>query len=1414
MLKIGIDIGSTTIKVAAVDKDQKLIWSVYRRHHTEIVKSVIDVLTELTTAIGDQKIVMAFTGSGSMGLAKALNLPFFQEVVCEIKAAEIIERNADVIIELGGEDAKVVFLKPNPDARMNTACAGGTGAFIDQMASLLQTDAIGLNDLASRAQKTLDLAARCGVFAKTDLQALLNDGAAKEDIAKSVLQAVTNQTIGGLAQGREIKGEVIFLGGPLFYCDQLRNCFQETLQLKNEQMICPTNAHLVVALGAAFKAQVDESKPVLTLKKLEQRLKKLEEKALNTTKSLMPLFADQVELQAFRKRHLQAQAKKGELGKQKKSAKFFLGFDAGSTTSKLVLINELNEIIYSDYTTNAGDPLVAAQTMLTKMWQQLGQRKITYSAVTGYGEALLLAALGFDEGEVETICHFTAAKEFCPEVSFLIDIGGQDMKAMRIEKGVIEDILLNEACSSGCGSFISTLAQSLNLSVAEFAAQALTSQNPVDLGYRCTVFMNTSIKQAQKEGAKTADIAAGLAQAVIRNALYKVMQYKNAQSLGKAIVVQGGTFKNEAVLRALEKETQTEVICPDVAEVMGAYGAALIAKEKWQKQKIKTSKLFNIDELSQLTRQQFSYRCQGCDNHCQLMVSIFNDGRRFTSGNRCEKGAGLPSVPVEKRLPNLYEEREKLLFGHYEAQQKLSKVAKRGKIGIPRALNIGYEHFPLWYQFLTDLGFKVVLSPKSNKKLYNDGLPTLTSEAICYPAKMANAHINWLINQDLQAIFYPAIVYEPEKVEGANNSFNCPIVTGYPEVVKNGFQVFKTGKMKLVMPFLNLADQKSMVKELQVALSDWSIDAQEIAKALKHGYQVWEDFKQKQRQQGELVLKWLKDNPDKRAIVLAGRPYHSDPEVNHGLAKILINEGLAVVTEDSIAHLGKIPRPLRVLDQWAFHTRVYAAASVVAVTDRLDLVQINSFGCGLDAIVADQAKEIIQANGKIYTLLKIDEGSNLGAIRIRLRSLKSALLNRELSTNHEVKYSYQKLPVFDQEKRRKCQILAPQMAPLQFGLCEAAFGASGYQVKVLPAVTTKDIEVGLKYVNNDACYPAILTVGQIINAFKTGQYDPENTAVMMTQTGGACRASNYVGLIKKALHDANLSQVSLISINPMGWEKQPGFKLTIPLLNRTIMAVILGDLLVRLSYRQLPREKNLGETQALTQKYHDLAKQVVSKGKLSAFQQLVKKMVTDFYQLPTKDQKIHQVGLVGEILVKFHPDANHHLVEFLQKKKLEVVLPDLMDFFLYSTYNNVFKSEHLGAAKWTKWSGLAVKNIVELYREPVRRALQIEGKGWFGQLARIEQLAELAKPVISPGMCSGEGWFLTAEILELLENGVNNVLCLQPFACLPNHIVGRGMLGTLRERYNQANLMALDFDPGTSKVANENRLELFLDNCR
>lgn len=1670
-LRVGLDIGSTTVKAVVLDQSDSLgdtLFSDYRRHHANVRATVAGLLVDIHKKLvdlgrGDEPIRLSITGSGGLALADNLHVPFIQEVIAETEAIDKEYPQADVIIELGGEDAKITYLKPTPEQRMNGSCAGGTGAFIDQMSTLLDTDAAGLNEMAKSYENLYPIASRCGVFAKTDLQPLINDGAAKPDLAASIFTAVATQTIAGLASGRPIHGTVIFLGGPLFFMSELRAAFQRALEGKVDEFIVPTDAHLYVAYGSALQADTDSDDQghhfeAYTCDEILKRLDELKNLPSNTP-TMPPLFPTEADREDFNKRHHKEHIHIGTL--EGAHGPHFLGIDAGSTTIKATLVNDDREIVWSSYANNEGSPLTAAINIVKKIQSELPEGAwIARSCATGYGEGLITTGLHLDEGVVETMAHYRGAEMVSPGVTAVIDIGGQDMKYLAITDGVIDSIAVNEACSSGCGSFLQTFAMSMGLTIQEFTQKALASTHPVDLGSRCTVFMNSSVKQAQKEGASIEDIAAGLCYSVVRNALYKVIKLRDSGELGDTVVVQGGTFLNDAVLRAFELLTERQVTRPNIAGLMGAFGAALTARMHYEDiadddnahvgadgrsvdaaaaeesaagdepnaaahageivvdgVRHTVSSILTGEALNEMSMTTERDVCKLCQNHCKLTITTFSDGSRFVTGNRCERGGDAKKKRSDR--PNLYDYKYKRCFAY---RRLTDKNATRGEIGIPRALNM-YENYPFWFTLLTSLGFKVMISGRSSHELFETGIESIASENICYPAKLVHGHIKWLLNKGMKTIFYPCVSYEDNLVPNTDNHYNCPVVANYPLVVGANMPELRDPDVRYMHPYFNLANHELMVDRIVEEFAWASVSREEAETAVKAAYAEDKVFKHDVQQEGLKALAYMKEH-DCRGIVLAGRPYHIDPEINHGIPETICALGMVVLSEDSICELQpgekldltdflsegeEDPRkknangfrhvddrkvtvnrmPLRVTNQWAYHSRLYAAAHFVASYPGLELVQLNSFGCGLDAITTDQVAEILADKADVYTLLKIDEVSNLGAAKIRLRSLKAAVEEREankarmakaaLATSDEsgsaesdaprnaahaaaqaaarkaqeqaesdlataqaalaeaqaavaaaeAKVKAADRPVdaadagsdaaapanapkstgfrktgskaptpgrqvlldatmaanpkltkamrdaskraakrdiadvrlaalgdgttndaanaksksaksksghnnatmsryahrekFVKDMKKDYTIVAPQMSPIHFSLVESVIRSGGYKFDILKHASREDVETGLKYVNNDACYPAIMVIGQLIDAILEGKYDPDKVCLAITQTGGMCRATNYFGLIRKALIDAGYPQIPVIAISTQGLEDNPGFKVTPALLHRTVKALILGDLLMKCLYRVRPYEVEKGAANRLYEQWDVIVREALEhhgfsktaaktpwlKRRYLPYPVLAREIVKSFDALPLKDvpRKV-RVGVVGEILVKYQPDANNHVVDVIESQDCEAVVPGIMEFMTTRPYITDWNEKYLGTGG-NKTLYALMRWSLDRYNAPIKAAIATS-HGKFKQDDPMPELVEKAAEVTSIGVQAGEGWLLTAEILELIEQGCPNVICAQPFACLPNHVTGRGMFGKIRRLHPEANIVSIDYDPGASEANQLNRIKLMI----
>lgn len=1390
-LNVGIDIGSTTIKVVVLNQAKEIIYKTYARHFSEISRALHENLAALRSIVGQQRFSFALTGSAGMGVAQRVGLPFVQEVVACASAVRSLIPQTDTAVELGGEDAKITYFGQASEQRMNGICAGGTGSFIDHMAALLSTDAPGLNALAEKGKQIYTIASRCGVFAKTDIQALVNDGVAKADIALSIFQAVVNQTIGNLAQGRPITGHIAFLGGPLYFLSALRKRFIETLKLTPDEIVPVNDGCYFVAMGAALSG---ESK-IMDFGRLAESVQETrKETILGSRPSTFVLFKDEEEYAVFRARHDQAKVPQGDLASY--TGPLYIGIDAGSTTTKLAVIGKNREILYTAYEKNGGSPLRSVIQELKSFYTQMKPDQYVASTLTtGYGEGIVKAAVHADAGEVETFAHLRAAQEFCPDVTFVLDIGGQDMKCFFVKDGNIGNITLNEACSAGCGSFIQNFAEGLHMQPAAFAAKAVESKEPVDLGTRCTVFMNSRVKQAQKEGASVADISAGIALSVVKNALFKVMQLRDVSALGDHIVVQGGTFYNDAVLRALELLLHRDVIRPDIAGLMGAYGAALLALETGKTQ----SALLSAEALDSFSVKTNSYRCRGCGNQCLITASTFADGRRYFTGNRCERGIGKECT--YDKTPNIYEYKYKRLFKYYRPLAHPS----RGQIGIPRVLNM-YEDYPFWFTFFTMLGYEVVLSGETTAQTYFRGMATVPSDSLCYPAKLVHGHIMDLIRRGIKKIFYPCIPYNiNDATHASDNHYNCPVVASYAENIRGNMDILREKEIKFLQPFLPLNNSQRLIERLIEELAEEHLKRNEIEAAVEAAYIELEHYKKDVRKYGQKILERV-EREHLTAILLAGRPYHIDPEINHGIPEMIQSYGLPVLSEDMLYHQPAKEEALSIVNQWSYHARLYHAASYAAEHDNITLIQFSSFGCGLDAITTGQVRAILEEHHRLYTMIKLDEVSNLGAARIRVRSLIAALARRQSLPYHSMEIIER--PRFTEECRRTYTIIAPQMAPIQFRLLETTLRKYGYRLVIPQMPDRSAIDLGLRYIHNDMCYPAIVVIGQLLSVIQSGQCDPNHTAIMLFQTCGACRATNYLNLMRTALKDAGYGQVPVFACVGRPSETD-AFVMSHQCSADVTKSIVYGDLLMRVKNRVKPYEKVPGSTERLYEKWMARCQDEIVHGNYFRYQTTIRSIVEEFDHLPIhEDIWKPRVGIVGEILVKYHPIANNRLEEFLVSEGAEVIMPDLLNFMEYMAFDAIVKHKLLDGSYWDKLKAEISIQVMEFFRRPAVKALAKSRR--FTPPANIKELAKLASQQVSLGNMAGEGWFLTGEMMELAERGIYNVVCLQPFGCLPNHITGKGVMHALRQRYPDSNMIALDCDAGTSEVNQENRIKLML----
>lgn len=1428
----GIDIGSITAKVVIADEEGSVVFSRYLRHQAKTMETVHGILKDALEEMGDVWIDLTATGSAGMGAAEVFRLPFVQEVVA---SAHFIEKHfpeSRTFIEIGGEDSKIIFFDDQlrPDIRMNGTCAGGTGSFIDQMAVLLDVDVSEMNSLAEKSTNIYPIASRCGVFAKTDIQALLSHHIPKEDIAASIFHAVAAQVITALSRGREIKTKILFGGGPLTFCHGLRKAFADLLNIETPaDIIIPDHSELIPAMGAAMAGNDNPCRNRLS--NFLSMSNGMNIKVTSGAKRLPTLFASRYEFDTWLKKHEQNQVPR--IGfPEAKGRDLFLGIDSGSTTTKIVLTDDKGRLLSGDYRPNNGDPIRAVKTgldVIKKQFDTAGFRPhVVRSAATGYGESLIRAAFGLNDCVVETMAHYRAARRFEPDVSFILDIGGQDMKAVFIQDRAVAEIQINEACSSGCGSFIETFARSLGYEVGKFGEIACGNNSPFDLGTRCTVFMNSRVRQALREGATVPDISAGLAHSVVKNALYKVLKLKDADVLGNKIVVQGGTFRNPAVLRALEMLLDKEMVRPNIPELMGAYGAALTAMANHFSHPlestasnqlplqnpdtsvvVKQKNGFSFEKLA--TGSDFSKKeiyCKGCENQCAVSKLIFNNGRDFYTGNRCER-CFSNNPDIKQKGENLIDEQLRFLFDRNTEPENKPILT----YGIPRCLNM-YENFPFWCAFLTLCGFKVVLSSASNFKLYEKGTPTVMSENICFPAKVTHGHIFDLVEKNVDRIFYPTVVYEQEEYEDAFNTYNCPIVTGYPDLLKSAVDPEQKFGIPLDSPAVGLKDFNLLKKQLYLSFNQFGINFQTVAEGVEKGIKAQAEYKKKSKLRAKTLIA-KSEKLGKTIVVLAGRPYHIDPLINHGIPNLLAELGVNVISETAIPlNVEAVSlENVDVLTQWSYTNRLYAVARWVAQANNIQMVQLTSFGCGPDAVSTDEVKEILHNGGKVHTLIKMDEIANLGAVRIRLRSMLDAVKENN-GKRRSPGIGEKKTSRIFLNKDRKRTLIAPYFSPFYSPLIPSAFRPLGYRVEVLPPQDKASVELGLKNINNDMCYPAVLVGGDIVKAFESGRYDPEKTAVILTQTGGQCRASSYVSLVKKGLATTGLSDVPVIAISNEEITPQPGFDIDkTGLFKRLALGIIFADPLARMCLSTMVREKVPGTSKMVHSKYLSLMEMGIENADYYYLLNRLKDAVADFNQIEIDDQPVPKIGIVGEIFVKYNFFAGGNIIDWLSGQGVEVVLPPIQNFFAQRFINETYDQQAFFKRSLTdriKYKMLEIYSGYRLgYIERVMRGFR-----YYNKAHGLRELAEFTGEVVSLANQYGEGWLLTAEMIAMLQEGIENIVCLQPFGCISNHITGKGMENRLKEMFPYLNLLSLDMDAGASEVNILNRLHLMVSRVR
>lgn len=1409
---LGMDLGSTTGKVVLATQQGDVLYSDYGRHRADVQKTLLSMLTRVLENAGDASVLPAFTGSAGMGLSERTGFQFIQEMVAVSGAVQVEYPDCGAFIDIGGEDGKLIFFNDHarPDMRMNGACAGGTGAFIDQMAGLMNVSVFEFDKLAQKGVQTLPIASRCGVFAKTDVQNLFNIGASRADIARSVFQAVAIQVVGSLARGREINGPVVFSGGPLYFFQSLRDAFVNVLSLSEDEVVLPENAHIYAAYGSALSAD-GRGMRICSLREVIQTIR---EKGAGSQIVVQQekLFKDADELAAW----TEVKDKYGVSRAPLSSADgkdVYLGIDAGSTTTKILLMDEGGRILFLHYSDNKGAPVESVRNGLTLLQRELDSQGVTVrikrSCVTGYGEELVKSAFEIDEGLVETLAHYNAARIFNPEASFVLDIGGQDMKALFIRDGVIQNIEINEACSSGCGSFIETFAESSGYSAADFGRIACTAERPADLGTRCTVFMNSSVKQALRQGSGVADVAAGLAYSVIRNCLEKVLKVTDPSQLGEGIVVQGGTFKNPAVLRAMEKILGVDIIRPNIAEFMGAYGAAIVARKNAKRIEgvaHHESPIFrDLTSVGQVKERKTV--CKACTNQCRIRILEFPNGRKHFTGARCERVFSNSGSPVQPG-DNLLSFKHRLLLDQPTEPSGPASLT----IGIPLVLNI-YENYPFWAAFFTRLGIRVVHSSVRHGKYQTAGAGTIMSDNICYPAKLVHEHILDLIEQRVDRIFYPLVVYEKPQFRDSANHFNCPIVTGYPDVVKSSIVPDCRG-VPLDSPNVSFHDETLLRKACREYARRFNVTSEDFREAFAAARLAMADHKNALREAGGATINKAKAN-NRLMVVLAGRPYHVDPSVHHGVPDMISKMGIHVLSCDALP-LDEIdlPEPLEVADQWEYSNRLYRAAHWVGREAGAEFVQLNSFGCGPDAVTIDEVKAILKTYGKSPVVLKIDEISSLGSARLRVRSMVES---RPEISGARTRRRRPRLPLFQKEDRRRT-ILVPDFSPFYSFVAQSIFTPLGYKVDILPPPDDESVKLALKYANNDICYPALVVIGDILKALKSGKYNPEDVAVALTETGGQCRASNYTPLLKKALLNAGIGDIPVVSagLSKESLNSQPGFKLNRPRVVSLIFSgLLVVDQLIRMYHATAVREKIHGDSLSLLKKYLYVVRSRVGKWTVQDAEAVLLDAVRGFNGVDVRTGEYPKAGLIGEIYVKYNPFSNGNIVEKLINEGIEATVPPLITFFMQTFINREFNQErHISSS-----SPLTLKSLQMLEKIvdwKISRINEITSgfKLGLSPMLSIRTLAGKAAKVLDLSNQYGEGWLLPGEVVAMADAGIRNILCLQPFGCIANHIVAKGVAATFQRMYPDLNYLALDMDAGNSDANIENRLAFFIHSTK
>ena len=1399
MRKIGIDVGSTTVKVVALDEQGSVCFSRYKRHHARAREVVADMLGELLQEQGDVEACACITGSVGMGMSERHSIPFIQEVVAATKAIQQDYPQVASMIDIGGEDAKIVFFEHGEaaDLRMNGNCAGGTGAFIDQMAVILGTDVDELNRLALKAGRIYPIASRCGVFCKTDIQNLVARNVSREDIAASIFHAVAVQTVMTLAHGWDIKAPVLFCGGPLTFIPALRKAFAEYLHLREDEMVLPANGTLLPATGAALSR--GEENETFKLSALIARLSEASAAADHPC-GLKPVFSSAGDYAVWEKRISSHRIGRASLREGVQDV--FLGIDSGSTTTKIVVIDSDGNLLFTYYKPNGGHAIETVADGLALLKDRCREQgavlHIKGSCSTGYGEDLIKAAFQLDAGIVETIAHYVAAHYLDRDVSFILDIGGQDMKAIFVDNGIINRIEINEACSSGCGSFIETFANTLGYTARDFASAACRSARPCDLGSRCTVFMNSKVKQVLREGATVDDIAAGLAYSVVKNCLYRVLKLKDVSELGRHIVVQGGTMRNDAVVRALELLTGAEVIRCDIPELMGAFGCALYAR-RYGKREVSLD-----DILSQADYSTHELHCRGCNNQCQVFRYRFANGKDYYSGNRCEKV--FTNGAKEEPGANAYHFKNDLLFGRAARQVEHPVLT----LGIPRSLNM-YENFPFWHTLFTACGIQVCLSDDSDFKAYERSARMVMSDNICFPAKLVHAHVQNLMDRGVDRIFLPFVIFERKGNE--QNSYNCPVVTGYSEVIKS---VQGTG-IPIDSPAISFKDPKLLYRQCLNYLKGLGVGEAAVKEAFAKAMDEQEAFGHSLAEHDRHLLE-ESHRKGRRTVLLAGRPYHADMLIQHKISDILAEMGIDVITDDIVRNQAtQVEGDVHFLPQWSYPNRILKAAQwCAAQSSDVQFVEMTSFGCGPDAFLVDEVRDILIRSGKPFTLLKLDDINNVGSMKLRVRSLiESMKLSGERQVPPRKREEGGEAASVSYHDLRTKKILVPYFTPFISPLIPAFMRLAGYDVDNLPLSNMDSCEWGLKYANNEVCYPATLIVGDVVKAFKSGKYDPAQTIVAMTQTGGQCRASNYISLIKKALEEAGYPSVPVISLT-FGSSldsRQPSFRVNwLKMLPVALRAVLYSDCISKFYYAAVVREKEAGQAARLRDRYLQEGEELILKYQTKDLLGRLSEAARQFNDI-CRELDCPKVGVVGEIFLKFNPFAQKNVIEWLTEQGIEVVPSVLADFFMQNFVNRKVRVESCIQQQFLP--DFVYKLAYKMVGCQIEKFNKVGSEfRYFNPFKDIFEEADEAKKVISLNAQFGEGWLLPAEILSYARQGIYNVVSLQPFGCIANHIVSKGIEKRIKSVIPELNMLSLDFDSGVSDVNITNRLLLFIDHLK